>query len=108
MTIGTETLTIAQQGTSPCSYSLSPTSATVSAAAQTGTVRLTSAPGCDWTATTSDANGRRDYDRSADGQGSATIGYAVSGNTGPATRSATLTIGGQPFVITQTANQGPA
>jgi len=103
VTIGTETFTIAQQGTSPCSNSLMPTSATVSAAGQAGTVGLTSQPGCAWTASSSDTTVATITTDPFSGQGSATIAYLVSGNTGPSVRSATLTIAGQTFSITQAA-----
>jgi len=103
VTIGTETFTIAQQGTSPCSNSLAPTSANVGAAAQTGSVTLTSAPGCAWTASSSDPTVATITTDPPSGQDSATVGYAVSGNTGPSVRSATLTIAGQAFAITQAA-----
>jgi hypothetical protein len=101
--VGTETLTIAQQGTSACTYLLSPTAATVSAGGQSGTVALTSTQGCAWTASSGDGTVASITTDPPSGQGSATIGYLVSGNTGPSIRSATLTIAGQPFSITQSA-----
>ena len=104
VTIGTETLTIAQQGTSACSYSLSPTAVIANQGGQSGTVALTSTPGCAWTASSSDSTVASITTDPPAGQGSATIGYVVSGNTGPA-RTVTLTIAGQPFSITQAACQ---
>ncbi|HEX6463614.1 MAG TPA: BACON domain-containing carbohydrate-binding protein, partial [Vicinamibacterales bacterium] len=103
VTIGTENFTIAQQGTSPCNNSLAPTSATVSAAGQAGTITLTSAAGCAWTASSSDTTVATITTDPLSGQGSATIGYSVSGNTGPSLRAATLTIAGLSFSITQAA-----
>jgi hypothetical protein len=103
VTIGTETFTIAQQGTSPCSYSLSPSSATVAASGGIGSVALTTTPGCAWTASSSDGTVASITTDPPSGQDSATIGYIVSGNTGPIGRSATLTIGGQAFPIAQAA-----
>ena len=101
VTIGTETFTIAQQGTSPCSYSLSPSGATVAASGGIGSVALTSTPGCAWTASSSDGTVASITTDPPSGQDSATIGYIVSGNTGPAGRGATLTIGGQAFPVAQ-------
>ena len=101
VTIGTETFTIAQQGTSACSYSLSPTGVMANLGGQSGTVALTTAPGCAWTASSSDGTVASITTDPPAGQGSATIGYLVSGNTGPSVRTATLTIAGQPFSVTQ-------
>lgn len=101
VTIGTETLTIAQQGTSACRYSLSPTGVMASLGGQSGTVALTSTQGCAWTASSSDSTVASITTDPPTGQGSATIGYLVSGNTGPSARTATLTIAGQPFSVTQ-------
>jgi hypothetical protein len=105
VTIGTETLTIAQKGSAPCSNSLSPTGVTTGAAGLTGTVALTSATGCAWTAASSDPTVATILTDPPSGQDSATIIYFVSGNTGPSPRSATLTIAGQPFSIAQAGCQ---
>lgn len=103
VTIGTETLTIAQQGSSPCTYSLSPSSATVSAGGAIGSIALTSAPGCAWTASSNDGTIASITTDPPSGQDSSTIGFIVSGNTGPSARTTSLTIAGQAFPITQAA-----
>ncbi len=83
-----------------CSYSLAPSSAFAGAGASNGTVILTTPSGCAWTVENppfwvSVTSG-------LSGTGSATINYTVSANPELFPRSATFTIGGQPFTLTQT------
>lgn len=82
-----------------CSYTLTPTSASVSSAGGTATVAVTTTAGCAWTAASN--VGFVTVTSGASGTGSGTVGYSVASAT--AARSGTITIGGLTFTITQTA-----
>ena len=83
--------------TGTCAYTLSPTSVTVVSSATVGSVSVTATAGCAWTAT-SDAAW---LTTSSSGNGSGTVNYAVSSNTGSSSRVGTLTIGGNSFTVSQ-------
>ena len=108
--IADQTLTIAQAGTAPCGFSLTPGAAAIGGAGGTGTVTLNTAAACGWTATSNPGHATisnpSDGVESATilGVGPATINYTVRPNPACAQRTVTLSIAGQPFVITQ----GPA
>jgi Metallo-peptidase family M12B Reprolysin-like/Putative binding domain, N-terminal/Viral BACON domain len=106
ISIGGQAFTISQAA--GCTYSLSPTSASVPASGASGTTSVTATSGCAWNATSSAA--WLTVSSSA-GTGSATIGYVAAANSGGA-RSANLTIGDATFLVTQDAavisSAGPA
>jgi uncharacterized protein (TIGR03437 family) len=88
------------QGSSSCTYAVSPATQAVVSAGITGTVSVTSGAGCAWTATspvpwititTGGAN-----------SGNAIVTYRVDANVGAA-RSAALTIAGKTVTISQAA-----
>jgi type II secretory pathway component GspD/PulD (secretin) len=101
--IGGATLTITQDGaTTACSYSLSPSSQTFTAASGTGTVIVTTDTVCSWIATSP-----VDWILFVSGQsgtGIGTVAFQVGENDTGSTRTATLTIAGTPFLVTQTAS----
>ncbi len=79
---------------------LSPTSASFTANAGTGTIALTAAPACTW-----NVGGVPSWvtvTSGTSGAGSATIAYSVTANSAAA-RSATLTIAGRSFAVSQAA-----
>jgi len=84
---------------SPCSYALSFPDATVPVAGGSGSVTLTTGPGCSWTVTSNAAWLTVGAPRS--GSGTASIIYTASTNTGQPTRSGDLTIAGITFPVTQ-------
>ena len=96
ITIAGQTFTV-NQG-SGCSFSLPQSSANAAAGGGTGSVGVTAAGGCSWTAAsnvpwlTITAGGS--------GSGNGTVQYSVASNAGSA-RSGTLTIGGQTFTVNQ-------
>ncbi|MCA1652124.1 MAG: hypothetical protein LC753_18270 [Acidobacteria bacterium] len=106
-TARTATLTIAGQSFvvtqaaagATCTYSINPTSASPPAAGGSTTVAVTATAGCAWT-TTGAPTWITVTGGSGTGNGSVTL--AVQANTGAA-RTATLTIAGQSFVVTQAA-----
>ena len=84
----------------PCTYALSPTSASVAAAGASGSTTLTTGAGCAWSASSS--AGWLAISSATSGSGSAAVAYVASANAG-GTRSANLSIGGQTFLVTQAA-----
>ncbi|MBL8230291.1 MAG: hypothetical protein JNL98_17510 [Bryobacterales bacterium] len=97
-----ERLQIVQQtaSTTPnCTYTLSQSMASFSGNGGSGTVSVSTAAGCSWAAS-SNASWITVTDANA-GTGPGTVGYSVAQHTG-VQRSATLTIGGQTFTVTQT------
>ena len=103
----TATLTIAGQafavtqaaGGTTCTYAINPTSVSPTAAGGSTTVAVTTAAGCAWT--TSGAPAWITV-TGGSGTGNGSVTVAVAANTGAA-RSATLTIAGQSFTVTQAA-----
>ena len=97
---GGNTFTVTQAGTSACSYSISPTSNnSVPAAGVTNVaVSVATQTNCSWS---SNNNGNTWITINSSGSGSGTALYSVSQNVGTSSRSATITIAGQSFNITQ-------
>lgn len=96
LTVGGQSVSVTQTGV-PCSYDVSPTTASVAAGGASGSLTVTAPAGCAWTAT-SNASW---LTTSSSGAGNGTATYTAAGNTSPASRSATLTIGGRTITITQ-------
>ena len=86
-------------GAAPCSYAVSPASASVAAGAVTGTFTVTAPAGCAWTAT-SGASWLA-ITGGAAGTGNGVTTFAVTANTSPTARSAALTIAGQTRGVSQ-------
>ena len=91
-----QTFTITQ-GTN-CSYSISPTTRTISAPATTGSVSVTAGTGCSWTAASNVP--WITLTSGASGTGKGTVKYSVAANVGPQ-RVGTITIAGLTFTLTQ-------
>ncbi len=101
LTIAGQTHTVTQAAGGSCMYSISPTSNSLSAAAGTGTVTVSSSPSlCSWTAM-SNAPSWLTVTSGATGWGNGTVGYSVTANTTTSSRTGSLTIGGQSFTVTQ-------
>ena len=98
LSIGALTFTVNQAA--PCWLSFNPVSASFPAAGGTGSIAVTaSASSCDRSAS-SDASWLT-VTSGASGSGSGTIAYTVAANNTTQPRTATLTIGGQPYTVTQ-------
>src|SRR4051812_47558598 len=101
LTVAGNTFTVTQAA-APCTFTISPTSSTLtSAVATTGTVTVTAATGCSWTATSGAT--WITISAGASGTGNGTVSYSVGANTGTTSRTGALTIGGQTFNVTQPA-----
>ena len=82
-----------------CDFTLSATSVTITPAAATNTLSVLTDPGCSWSA--SGGASWLTITSGATGSGTGTVTYTTAANTTASARSATLTIAGQPFVVTQ-------
>ncbi|MBF0560084.1 MAG: hypothetical protein HQL08_15035, partial [Nitrospirae bacterium] len=83
-----------------CTYTISPASQTVAASGGSGSISVTaSSSSCAWTATASDS--WLTISSGSSGTGSGTVNYSVYSNATGASRTGTITIGGQTFTITQ-------
>ncbi len=81
-----------------CNYALSPATVNVGVGGATGQLNVTAQPGgCNWTA----ASNAAWLQVAGSGNVSGTVSYTASANTGLAARTATATIAGRSFVVTQ-------
>ena len=87
-----------------CSYSLSPAGQSYPSSGGTGSVTVSTASTCGWTASSSAAWLAVTAGSSGAGQGS--VSFSVAANTGTASRTATLAVAGQAFTVTQAAAAG--
>ncbi|HEX8250720.1 MAG TPA: BACON domain-containing carbohydrate-binding protein, partial [Pyrinomonadaceae bacterium] len=97
-TITAAGLTYTVNQASGCAYSLSATSANFPAAGGNGSVNVTTASGCAWTAA-SNVNWIS-ITGGASGSGNGSVTFNVLANPGPE-RTGTLTIAGQTYTVTQ-------
>jgi len=88
-------------GTPQCTYTISPASQVFSASGGTGIVKVSSLQACSWTAI-SNASWLLITSNSR-GSGDGSVNYSVSKNSAATPRSATLTIAGKTFTVTQTS-----
>ncbi len=98
VTIGSNTFSVTQSGTA-CSYSLSPTSQTFAAAGGSTTVNVTTTAGCTWSAT--GGSSWATISNGTNRTGSGSVGITTTANSTTQTRTATLTIAGKSFSVTQ-------
>jgi len=85
----------------PCSYSVTPTSQSVGAAASTNnTLSVTAGTGCTWTAVSNNTSWIT-VTGGASGAGNGTVTYSVIANGSTSQRSGSLTVAGQNIGVTQ-------
>jgi Zn-dependent metalloprotease len=87
-----------------CTFSISPTSASVAAGGATGSVTVTATSGCSWTAVSNSSF--ITITGGSSGTGNGTVTYSVASNTASTSRTGTLTIAGQTFTVTQAGTGG--
>jgi hypothetical protein len=87
-----------------CSFSLSPASQSYAASGGTGSVSVTAASTCSWTAASSAS--WLTVTAGASGTGPGSVSFTIAANTNSSSRTASLTIGGQVFTVTQAAYAG--
>ncbi|HET7697546.1 MAG TPA: BACON domain-containing carbohydrate-binding protein [Vicinamibacterales bacterium] len=85
--------------TPTCTYTISPASATIPSNGGNGTINVTTAAGCAWTAAAS--AGWISITAPANGTGPGSVTYSVTSNAAAAARNGTVTIGGQTHAINQ-------
>ncbi|MCC6548138.1 BACON domain-containing protein [Candidatus Sumerlaeota bacterium] len=105
ITIADRTFPVTQDGTDSCSFALAPAEVTFSGAGGPGSVQLTVATGCVWTAQSDQpwltiVSAGNDSTAPFEGTTSATINYIVAANAGLA-RVGTITAGGQTHTVRQ-------
>jgi hypothetical protein len=105
MTIAGATVTI-DQGGAPCTYGLSPTSATFAQNGGVDSVAVTTLTGCPWTAVSN--NSWIHVTGGASGTDSGTVDYSVDQNLTTSPRSGSMTIAGHTFTVDQDAGTVPA
>ncbi len=102
ITVGGQTFTITQSGTStttgPCAVTLPVKTASFPSIGGTGTLAIDAPAGCAWQA--SSGAGWIWESQPVNGTGTGTLGYTVIANTGAA-RTGVITVGGQTFTVSQ-------
>ena len=122
MTVGGITFTLNQAGVSSpapgpspapappisptCTLTLQPALASTSAAGGTGSVVITTAAGCAWTA--SSGVPWLTITTPTSGNGSGSFGYSVAANASTSARSGSVTVGGATFTVNQAGASGTA
>ncbi len=97
--IADQTFTVTQAGPPACSYSVSPLSPSVGSGAAAGSIAVTAAFGCAWTA--SSGAGWLTITGGGTGTGTGSVSYAVAPNPGALPRMGTLTVAGRIVSVTQ-------
>jgi VCBS repeat protein/all-beta uncharacterized protein/S-layer family protein len=98
--IGGESFTIEQAAS--CSFTLGAPSVSFTASGGTGSVTVTAANGCTWTATSNNRN-LISVTGGSIGTGTGTVTFTVAANTATTIRSGTIRIAGQTFTVVQGA-----
>jgi uncharacterized repeat protein (TIGR01451 family) len=96
MTIAGQTFTV-NQTTTPCQFTLNPSSAAYVAAGGNGTVSVTVLAGCAWTPVSNDAW----IMTSGGGSGNGAFNYTVLANPDSQVRTGTITVGSATFTVMQ-------
>lgn len=91
------------QDAKACTYTLSPTSTTLTPPAGSGSFSVSTQPDCPWFAATD--NPWISITSGTSGYGNGSVGYVVAENTGSA-RAGLITAGGQVFTINQSGASG--
>lgn len=90
--------------TQTCSYSINPLGKSFTSRGGTGSVNVVAPNGCTWTAT-SNANWIT-FTSATSGTGNEIVDYVVRDNLATTPRTATLTIAGQTYTVTQSGESG--
>jgi Putative binding domain, N-terminal len=108
ISVANRTLTVSQAaGAAPpptCTYAIAPTAQNVPSTASTGTVNVTTAAACAWTAVSNAV--WLTVTSGAAGTGNGVVGFSVAANTGAA-RTGMVMIATQTFSVTQAAGAAP-
>lgn len=100
-TVAGNTFTASQAAAPACTYSINPTTISVSYLAASGTVSVTTQTNCAWSAVSSSTFLTFQNGTGRSGPGSVT--FSMTANTGTISRTATATVAGQAFTVPQAA-----
>jgi hypothetical protein len=84
-----------------CSYTISPTSDSFSASADTGSITVTTNSGCSWNAVVTSGADWINITSGASGSSTGNVNYSVDANNGTNTRYGVISVAGYNFNITQ-------
>jgi len=98
LTVAGQTVTVTQAG-APCTFGVSPTTATPGGNGGALTVTVTAQAGCNWTATSGAS--WLTITSGASGSGNGTVNYTVAVNPASTTRTGALTVAGTAVSVTQ-------
>jgi hypothetical protein len=98
ITVNGEIFSVTQTGQA-CTYAIVPSSRAHSAASENGSVSVTAASGCAWTA--ANTNSWIALISGTSGSGDGTINYTVDANPAGLSRSGVFVVAGQTFTVTQ-------
>jgi hypothetical protein len=113
LTIAGQNFTVSQATGCTVTISTSPSPIAFASAGGNGSAAVTAPAGCTWSASSNQPFLTISQPSGGNGTGSGPVSYSVAANSGPA-RSATLTIAGQQFTVTQatgcttTVSQAPS
>jgi hypothetical protein len=99
ITVATKTYTVTQDGTTPCAYSILPTSCACAATSGNASIAVTANTNCVWSVTSSDPSWLTFSPPSGSGNG--TVVYTITSNPSSIPRTATLTIADKVFTVNQ-------
>jgi FG-GAP-like repeat/Putative binding domain, N-terminal len=99
-----EVITLGYQPPQACTFSVSLSSSTAPRTGTTGTAAVTAPGGCVWTAS-SDVSWLT-ITSGATGSGNGSVGFTVAANATIGSRTATVTVAGQPVHVTQAGRGG--
>ncbi len=91
-------------GSSTCTYSITPTSASIASGVGSGTIQVTTQTGCTWSATSSAA--WLGITSGSSGSGNGSVAWSATANTSASSRTATISVGGKTFTATQSGTGG--
>lgn len=105
VTVNGQVATVTQSGTTGggCTVDVSPTSLTLAAGGDGGSLVVTSGPGCTWSAT---SNANWLSITAATGSGSGWVSYVATPNSTGSSRNASISIGSRSVSVTQSSSGG--
>ena len=103
LTIAGLGVAVVQDGRAPCVIDIAPGSASYGKDAATGTVAVSTAPHCQWSATS--AASWLSITSGSGGIGNGTVSYAIERNRELADRTGTIAIGSRTFTVTQRGDE---
>src|SRR5207249_11401545 len=99
-----QTLTVTQAAAPACTFSLSPTSQSVTSSATTGSFTVTAGTNCSWTATSNNADWLT-ITSAPNGTGNGSVTFSVTANPNAQQRVGTIAVDGQTCSVPQAVDQ---